>query len=130
MTTKKLNKPTAKKKLASKTETKPVSTSKPKVTKKSVEAEVPSGPLGKKFTCYNCTIKFYDLNKPEKVCPKCGADQNSRPTIKTKAKASPKLNEFDIIDEEIIIDEEEILLDPDELEVEEEEPIIEEEEGD
>jgi uncharacterized protein (TIGR02300 family) len=31
--------------------------------------------LGKKFTCYSCHTKFYDLNKPEPLCPKCGADQ-------------------------------------------------------
>jgi hypothetical protein len=31
--------------------------------------------LGKKFTCYSCHTKFYDLGKPEPLCPKCGADQ-------------------------------------------------------
>ena len=31
--------------------------------------------LGKKFTCYSCHTKFYDLGKPEPICPKCGADQ-------------------------------------------------------
>lgn len=31
--------------------------------------------LGKKYTCYSCHTKFYDLNKPVPVCPKCGADQ-------------------------------------------------------
>lgn len=31
--------------------------------------------LGKKYTCYSCHTKFYDLGKPEPVCPKCGADQ-------------------------------------------------------
>ncbi len=30
---------------------------------------------GVKFTCFNCLCKFYDLNKPKAVCPKCGADQ-------------------------------------------------------
>ena len=29
--------------------------------------------LGRKFTCHSCTTKFYDLNKPEPKCPKCGA---------------------------------------------------------
>ena len=28
--------------------------------------------LGRKFTCHNCGAKFYDLNKPEPACPKCG----------------------------------------------------------
>lgn len=31
--------------------------------------------LGKKFSCYSCHTKFYDLGKPEPMCPKCGADQ-------------------------------------------------------
>jgi len=31
--------------------------------------------LGKKFECYNCRTKFYNLGKPEAICPKCGADQ-------------------------------------------------------
>ena len=31
--------------------------------------------LGRKYTCYSCHTKFYDLNKPTPVCPKCGADQ-------------------------------------------------------
>lgn len=29
--------------------------------------------LGRKFACHNCGTKFYDLNKPEPKCPKCGA---------------------------------------------------------
>ena len=31
--------------------------------------------LGKKYTCYSCHTKFYDLGKPVPTCPKCGADQ-------------------------------------------------------
>jgi hypothetical protein len=31
--------------------------------------------LGKKYTCYSCHTKFYDMGKPEPLCPKCGADQ-------------------------------------------------------
>ena len=31
--------------------------------------------LGKKYTCYSCHTKFYDLGKPEPLCPKCGTDQ-------------------------------------------------------
>lgn len=31
--------------------------------------------LGKKYTCYSCHTKFYDLGKPVPICPKCGADQ-------------------------------------------------------
>ena len=31
--------------------------------------------LGRKYTCYSCNTKFYDLGKPVPLCPKCGADQ-------------------------------------------------------
>ncbi|HKO59162.1 MAG TPA: FYDLN acid domain-containing protein [Thermoanaerobaculia bacterium] len=31
--------------------------------------------LGRKYTCYSCHTKFYDLGKPTPLCPKCGADQ-------------------------------------------------------
>ncbi len=31
--------------------------------------------LGKKYACYSCHTKFYDLDKPVPLCPKCGADQ-------------------------------------------------------
>jgi hypothetical protein len=31
--------------------------------------------LGRKYTCYSCHTKFYDLGKPIPTCPKCGADQ-------------------------------------------------------
>jgi len=29
--------------------------------------------LGSKWECFSCGAKFYDLNKPEPLCPKCGA---------------------------------------------------------
>jgi uncharacterized protein (TIGR02300 family) len=31
--------------------------------------------LGTKFECFNCGTRFYDLGKPEPLCPKCGANQ-------------------------------------------------------
>src|ERR1700682_5197024 len=31
--------------------------------------------LGKKFECFNCRTKFYNLGKPDAVCLKCGANQ-------------------------------------------------------
>ena|SRR5215471_12357097 len=33
--------------------------------------------LGKKFECFNCGTKFYNLGKPEAICPKCGANQKN-----------------------------------------------------
>lgn len=31
--------------------------------------------LGTKHICFQCGCKFYDLAKPEPICPKCGANQ-------------------------------------------------------
>jgi uncharacterized protein (TIGR02300 family) len=47
--------------------------------------------LGKKYACYQCGCKFYDLSKPKPICPKCGADQNDAPTRETPSlpKAGP-----------------------------------------
>ncbi len=36
---------------------------------------MPELKLGIKHDCYNCGTKFYDLGKPEPICPKCGANQ-------------------------------------------------------
>ena len=36
--------------------------------------------LGNRHTCYECNAKFYDLNKPEPICPNCGANQFDDPT--------------------------------------------------
>lgn len=35
--------------------------------------------LGSKWECFSCGAKFYDLNKPEPLCPRCGANQLDRP---------------------------------------------------
>lgn len=35
--------------------------------------------LGKKFTCWSCATKFYDLNKPSPRCPKCNANPEDDP---------------------------------------------------
>ncbi|HEX3111233.1 MAG TPA: FYDLN acid domain-containing protein [Thermoanaerobaculia bacterium] len=49
--------------------------------------------LGKKYTCYSCHTKFYDLGKPEPTCPKCGADQrdaDEAPVVTpTRRRAAP-----------------------------------------
>lgn len=31
--------------------------------------------LGQKHECVNCGLRFYDLGKPEPVCPKCGTSR-------------------------------------------------------
>ena len=45
--------------------------------------------LGTKLNCQKCEAKFYDLNKKNPTCPKCGAEyvpaktRNRRLTVKT-----------------------------------------------
>ena len=36
--------------------------------------------LGTRFQCYQCGVKFYDLNRPEPICPTCEANQLEDPT--------------------------------------------------
>lgn len=43
---------------------------------------MPAKELGNKFTCFKCSTKFYDLKKPDPICPKCGADQRESPALK------------------------------------------------
>jgi hypothetical protein len=47
--------------------------------------------LGVKHVCFNCSQRFYDLNKPEPLCPKCGTDQRTKPkTSETAPPPAPK----------------------------------------
>jgi predicted nucleic acid-binding Zn-ribbon protein len=43
---------------------------------------MPAKDLGTKHVCYKCGTRFYDLKKPEPICPKCGADQRQSPAVK------------------------------------------------
>jgi Zn finger protein HypA/HybF involved in hydrogenase expression len=103
----------------------------PKAKKKSTPSqgaasEEPMNSLGKKFSCHSCNAKFYDLNKTEKICPKCGADQNAKPTVKQKTKAS-KISEYDVSDEEATEIPDELVAEGEELEIDEEVALDEEE---
>ena len=85
--------------------------------------------LGTKFTCFNCGTKFYDFNKPEPLCPKCGADQKQSPANrpapeprKGRLAAIPKVIEPVVPAEpEGAAEEEELETFEDEAEVEEDE---------
>jgi hypothetical protein len=46
--------------------------------------------LGKKFECFNCRAKFYDLGKPEALCPKCGANQKDAKNEEASAAPRPR----------------------------------------
>lgn len=34
---------------------------------------------GKRYECFNCGCKFYDLHKSVAICPKCNKDQKDAP---------------------------------------------------
>ncbi len=60
-------------------------------------APMPAKDLGNKHVCFKCTAKFYDLKKPDPVCPKCGADQREAQAKpegrRSRLSAAPKIIE-------------------------------------
>jgi uncharacterized protein (TIGR02300 family) len=40
---------------------------------------MPAKDLGNKHVCFKCATKFYDMKKPDPICPKCGSDQRDSP---------------------------------------------------
>ena len=53
--------------------------------------------LGRKYTCYSCHTKFYDLGKPTPICPKCGSDQRDAEeapvTTSSRSRRAPVIEE-------------------------------------
>jgi hypothetical protein len=37
--------------------------------------------LGQKWVCYSCGARFYDMQKADPLCPKCGVDQRTSPAL-------------------------------------------------
>lgn len=56
--------------------------------------------LGTKFLCFQCATKFYDLNRPEAVCPKCSADQSLAPA-KRQERGRARAAHRDLDDEDL-----------------------------
>lgn len=125
-----VKKPAPKKKVAAKKKEIAVS-AKPAVSSSSFAkrsfagSKISANPLGKKFTCHTCGTKFYDLNKEDKICPKCGADQNKRPVVKSRAAARPRIEEEEFLEDTIVEDDAEVGFEDEEAIVEE--PLEEEE---
>lgn len=74
--------------------------------------------FGKKFTCWKCSAKFYDLNKPGAKCPKCGSDPAEDPN---RGMATPPPPAFG--DEMVEEPEEDLPEEPGEDEELEDEPL-------
>lgn len=43
----------------------------------SQEKEFSPEDLGKRYKCYKCGTKFFDLRRPQPLCPSCYEDQNN-----------------------------------------------------
>jgi uncharacterized protein (TIGR02300 family) len=64
---------------------------------------MPELKLGTKHECYNCGTKFYDLGKPESICPKCGANQkdavqSDSPAVSQAARRRRKADVAKVVD--------------------------------
>ena len=55
-----------------------------------VTETISGSPLGTRYICFECAARFYDLNRPEPLCPKCGADQREKPKTPVKPPPRPK----------------------------------------
>jgi uncharacterized protein (TIGR02300 family) len=83
----------------------------------------PVGRLGTKYVCFKCGKKFYDLNRPEPICPdaKCGANQRERPKRDPKpkvvAEAPPPPRPLVVPPERDDEEEETIVMDDEELDL-------------
>jgi uncharacterized protein (TIGR02300 family) len=86
--------------------------------------------LGTKYECAECGAKFYDLGKPEPLCPKCGTDarlhqETKRPASEPRSRyVAPAPAPVEEVDEEVADDigeEDEEILEVEPTEAEEEE---------
>jgi len=82
---------------------------------------MPAKDLGAKYVCFNCGTKFYDMKRPDPVCPKCRTNQRDSPVNKpgvegrrARVAAVPKVIEPEPEEGEILEEEEIEAFDDDE----------------
>jgi hypothetical protein len=56
--------------------------------------------FGERYTCFHCGVKFYDMQKPDPICPKCSLDQRKAPK-KPSGKSSAKHITYKDYDNEV-----------------------------
>jgi hypothetical protein len=63
-----------------------------------------ASPHGRRFTCWKCATKFYDLGRTKAICPHCESDQAEAPLLSEKvpARASKSKAEVPPIEEDIL----------------------------
>ena len=82
---------------------------------------------GKRYTCHKCGARFYDMNKPEPKCPKCGADPSKAPVKGSASRAKAKIyvpvevEADDIVDSD---DDSELTSDDDSDDLDDEIPVL------
>ena len=65
------------------------------ITKQLRKKEISPEDLGTRYKCYKCDTKFYDLGRPQPLCPSCGANQNDDESkAKHKRKKKRHLSPF------------------------------------
>ena len=86
--------------------------------------------LGRKYACHHCATKYYDLNKPDPKCPKCGKEpevQSAEPSPKA-SRGGGKRGRAAPVYEPKPVEEEEPAFEEDAPAFDEEEPAFDEEE--
>lgn len=74
--------------------------------------------LGNRLKCGACGARFYDLNRPEPTCPKCGAVYDGSQAFRRPApepEPEPEELDEDLLDEDGEDDVEELDLDTDRM---------------
>ncbi|TDI94767.1 MAG: TIGR02300 family protein [Deltaproteobacteria bacterium] len=73
--------------------------------------------LGQRWVCYACAARFYDLNSPEPVCPKCKADQRESPAFakpkRGRRKKAAPAPPAEVVEEPLVVPEGAHPMDPD-----------------
>jgi len=76
---------------------------------------MPAKDLGAKYVCFKCGTKFYDMKRPDPICPKCGTDQRDSSLNKPGAEGRrgrvaplPKVIEPEPEEAEVLEEEEEL----------------------
>jgi uncharacterized protein (TIGR02300 family) len=58
--------------------------------------------LGVRYNCFQCQTKFYDLNRPEPLCPECQADQREAPQMDMRSLLGKGRRSRKIVAEEVV----------------------------
>ena len=74
-------------------------------------SDIPHPQYGLKFECFGCSTKFYEMGRPDPICPKCGTDQRERP--KAEPKTTPKAKRSGIRPMAPLLDDDEEVATPD-----------------